>query len=251
MSDPIITFSGVAFGYRGARRVLSDFSATWSGPFTLLLGPNGAGKSTLLGLAATTLRPSGGRVDINGMTVTRRTLRECRRRVAWMPQAIDPLPGFTVREQVAYVGWLKGLTKADAWDASRDALARADLTELADRATKEVSGGELRRVGIAQTLVTRARWILLDEPTAGLDPLQREEFAHTIHRIHQDVNLVVSTHQIDDLLPSVTDVMIVAQGAVRYAGSLDDLPGETKDDSRREHLMRTYRSMVGEESATR
>ena len=96
-----------------------------------------------------------------------------RRKVAWLPQHISPIPGFTVRESVVYAGWLGAMSFRQA-DAKADAvLAAVSLTEKSHEAAKSLSGGQLRRLGIAQALVRDATWLLLDEPFAGLDPIER------------------------------------------------------------------------------
>jgi ABC-type multidrug transport system ATPase subunit len=114
-----------------------------------------------------------------------------------MPQHVRPVAGLSVEEQVAYCAWLKGLSKAHARAEARLALERVDLIDEASTSSKRLSGGQLRRLGLAQALVGADGWLLLDEPTAGLDPDQRDRFARLIGGL--EASLVVATHQVEDI----------------------------------------------------
>lgn len=211
----MLTFDRVSFRYgrRGAP-VLSGFS--WNVPDgrTVVLGPNGAGKTTLLAIGADALVPQEGRVVLNGDDQRR---GERRRRVGWMPQQINAVPGLTCREQVAYAGWLKGLSQREAWHRSARALNDVGLADLADRSASKVSGGQLRRVGLAQVLVADAAVLLLDEPTAGLDPGQRSRFREIVGEL-SGIAVVISTHQVDDLSELFETVVVLHEGIVRFEG---------------------------------
>lgn len=203
--------------------VFDGFS--WQAPAgcTVILGPNGAGKTTLLSLGATALWPTRGSVSLGDLDGTRRRdLRAFRRAVGWMPQQVRAIPGLTSREQVAYAGWLKGMSRSAAWTEATAALERVDLADEADRLTAQLSGGQQRRVGLAQSLVHRADLLLLDEPTAGLDPGQRARFRETLRRTAQDVPVVVSTHQVDDLTDLFDTVVVLDHGRIPFQGSTAD-----------------------------
>ncbi|MEU0956524.1 ATP-binding cassette domain-containing protein [Streptomyces niveus] len=216
----VLKLSGINFGYNRKRWVFSDFSLTITERATVLLGPNGAGKSTLMALAATHHRPRQGRITWRDIASDRRSGRaRYVRAVAWLPQNIVAIPGLTVREQVAYSGWLKGMSRRAAWDASSDALARTQLAALGDRKSHQLSGGQMRRMGIAGALTHHSELILLDEPTAGLDPTQRGVFRDLLERLSADVHVLVSTHQTEDLSDSYTQVVVLDQGAVRFQGT--------------------------------
>src|SRR5579884_2130928 len=195
-----IQISDCRFSYRSGVPVLDNFSLSLGKGATVLLGPNGAGKSTLLGLSASALRPGSGDVRLGDLsTGTRRSLRSYRRKVAWLPQQVKPLAGLRVREQVSFSGWLKGMSRTAAWEASALALHKVQLEKMADRRASELSGGQLRRLGIAQALVHDAEVVLLDEPTAGLDPSQRAVFRRLLADLRGTADFVVSTHQTEDL----------------------------------------------------
>ncbi|WP_370420901.1 ATP-binding cassette domain-containing protein [Streptomyces sp. QH1-20] len=241
-----LRYTDCTFGYRAGVPVLDSLTFEFPLGNTVLLGPNGAGKSTLLSLGASVLSPSSGTVRLGSAdSVRRKDRREFRRRVGWLPQRISPVPGLTVREQAAYAGWLKGMSRRRAWDRSADALDRVRLTQLASRRSHELSGGQLRRLGIAQAIVHRAEVVLLDEPTAGLDPEQRRVFRELLADLSDRVHFVVSTHQTEDLADIYHSVVVFDQGRVAYEGNthgfLAHAPGDVPGDRRAETA---YRSLV-------
>lgn len=226
--NPSLTFTDLVFAYPRSTvfggsgpRVFDRLS--WGTPSgaTVILGPNGAGKTTLLSLGATALRPASGTIRLGDRESGRRRDRTAiRRAIGWMPQQFRAIPGLTAREQVAYAGWLKGMSRGEAWREAAAALAKVGLHEEADRRTAQLSGGQQRRVGLAQLLVHRAALLLLDEPTAGLDPGQRARFRETVRDLARDVPVVVSTHQVDDLTDLFDTVVVLDQGQIRFQGDV-------------------------------
>lgn len=212
-----LVLSSCSYRYGRYRpHVLREFSYQLPEGLTILLGPNGAGKSTLLKLAAAVISPQGGRVSFGDL---RARSKEFRQAVAWMPQTITPLPSLTSREYVAYVGWLKGLGRDDAWDRSERALQRVELAEKADERTSRLSGGQLRRVGVAAALVHDARVLLLDEPTAGMDPRQRRVFRDVLTKLTEEgVRVLLSTHDVGDLAEEADHVTVLDAGRVLHSG---------------------------------
>ncbi|MFE5209854.1 ATP-binding cassette domain-containing protein [Streptomyces sp. NPDC056600] len=215
-----LSFKQCHYRYRSRRNsVLKDFSYELESGLTILLGPNGAGKSTLLKLAAGLLEPDRGNISLGDLSSTMRTYRK---RVAWMPQHIAPVPGLTTREYVAYLGWLKGMRKADAWEQSLTALDSVDLREQQGQKVSQLSGGQLRRAGLASALVHEAELVLLDEPTAGLDPRQRRVFRDVLSEVAARVPVLMSTHDVADLARESDQVTVVDAGAVRWHGGPRD-----------------------------
>jgi len=200
---------------RWLKPVLTDFSWELPQGLTILLGPNGAGKSTLLRLCAAVTLPRTGTVRFQD-TPSRR--REYRQAIAWMPQNITPIRGLTAREYVSYLGWLKGMNRSEAWTEAAHALKRVELSELADTRTTRLSGGQLRRVGVAGALVHQARVILLDEPTAGMDPRQRRVFRDLLRDLADDVQVLMSTHDVADLAEEADNVAVLEGGRFLYSG---------------------------------
>ncbi|MFF0778751.1 ATP-binding cassette domain-containing protein [Streptomyces sp. NPDC003720] len=185
-----------------------------------LLGPNGAGKTSLIRVLATVARPSAGRVEILGQdTAGHRGRSAVRRDLGYLPQEFGYYPGFTVREFVGYVAWLKEMPAARVPAAVAEAVARVGLADRADAKIRTLSGGMVRRVGIAQAIVNEPGVLLLDEPTAGLDPEQRVEFRELLRELGASATVVVSTHLVEDVAAACTEVTLLDGGRIAYRGT--------------------------------
>ncbi len=185
-----------------------------------LLGPNGAGKTSLVRVLATVAKPTAGQVEMLGSDLHGHRERSAvRRELGYLPQDFGYYPGFTVREFVAYAGWLKELSAASAPAAVERAVARVGLADRIDAKVKTLSGGMIRRVGIAQAIVNDPRVLLLDEPTAGLDPEQRVEFRALLRELGSTSTVLVSTHLVEDVAAACTNVTLIEAGQVAYRGT--------------------------------
>jgi ABC-2 type transport system ATP-binding protein len=189
-----------------------------------LLGPNGAGKTTLLRMMATVITPSAGRLrlldrDPSGYGPR----REIRRRLGYLPQNLGFYPRFTVVEFVEYFALLKDMPPDDVPAAVATAIERVGLGDRARSRLRTLSGGMLRRVGIAQAIVNQPELLLLDEPTAGLDPEQRVAFRTMIRGLGQRSTVVISTHLVEDVAAACTEVALMDKGRVVFRGTPDDL----------------------------
>jgi len=189
-----------------------------------LLGPNGAGKTTLMRALSTVVKPAGGRLSLLGSDAADgRTLRGLRRRLGYLPQHFGFYPRFTVREYVEYMAWLREMPAAAIPGAVQRSIERVRLADRADSRLKSLSGGMLRRVGIAQAIVNDPALLLLDEPTVGLDPEQRVEFRTLLRELGADSCVVVSTHLVEDVVAACTDVVLIDGGALVFQGLPADL----------------------------
>ncbi|WP_369266140.1 ATP-binding cassette domain-containing protein [Streptomyces harbinensis] len=221
-----VEMSDCWFSYR-KRPVLRGVNYVLPEQRTVLLGPNGAGKSTLLSLAASVRRPQRGTISYRGIESTD---REYRRRIAWLPQQVTVMPGLTAREQVAYVGWLKGMSRTAAWAAAAEALSRVELSEKLGEKVTRLSGGQLRRVGVAQALVHDAEVLLLDEPTASMDPRQRRVFRDTLAALPAEVSVLISTHDVADLAEDSEHVTVLSKGKIVYHGDVEGFLAHAPSD---------------------
>ncbi|WP_309052640.1 ABC transporter ATP-binding protein [Streptomyces sp.] len=185
-----------------------------------LLGPNGAGKTSLIRVLATVAAPSAGRVELLGRDAARPADRTAiRRRLGYLPQEFGYYPGFTVREFVAYVAWLKEVPSERIPAAVERAVERVGLGGRIDARMRSLSGGMVRRAGIAQALVNEPDLLLLDEPTAGLDPEQRVEFRALLREVGERSTVVVSTHLVEDVAAACAEVTLVEAGRLAWRGT--------------------------------
>ncbi|MFJ8827826.1 ABC transporter ATP-binding protein [Streptomyces sp. NPDC102467] len=189
-----------------------------------LLGPNGAGKTTLMRALSTVVKPADGSLTLLGAAVDGRAdLREVRRKLGYLPQQFGFYPRFTVREFVEYMAWLKEMPRTAVPDAVQRAIDRVGLTTKADAKMKTLSGGMLRRAGIAQAIVNDPELLLLDEPTVGLDPEQRLDFRDLLRDLGADSCVLVSTHLVEDVVAACTDVILLNEGRLLFQGTPDEL----------------------------
>jgi ABC-2 type transport system ATP-binding protein len=189
-----------------------------------LLGPNGAGKTTLLRAMSMVIPPSSGRVRLLGHDPARHSeRREIRRRLGYLPQALGYYPNFTVAEFVEYFALLKEVPKARVRQAVAQAIERVRLDGRAGSKLRTLSGGMLRRAGIAQAIVNDPDLLLLDEPTAGLDPEQRVEFRALLREIGEDATVIVSTHLAEDVGTACYQVAMMLDGRIVFCGPTAEL----------------------------
>jgi ABC-2 type transport system ATP-binding protein len=189
-----------------------------------LLGPNGAGKTTLLRMAATVIPPTSGRLrlldrDPGGYGPR----REIRRRLGYLPQSLGYYPGFTVAEFVEYFALLKDMPPGRVPRAVAAAIEHVGLGDRATAKLRTLSGGMLRRAGIAQAIVNEPELLLLDEPTAGLDPEQRVAFRSLLRDLGQRATVVVSTHLVEDVGAACGEVALMEQGRIVFHGTPAEL----------------------------
>lgn len=210
-----------------------------------LLGPNGAGKTTLVRALATVLRPAGGTLSLLGQTVSGRIdLRQVRRQIGYLPQEFGFYRRFTVREFVEYLAWLKEMPAREVPGAVQRAIDRVGLTDRADHRMKTLSGGMVRRAGIAQAIVNDPQILLLDEPTAGLDPDQRMQFRALLRELSVDTCVLVCTHLVEDVAAACTDVMLIDEGRLVFQGVPTDLAAAGGDGERDSAAERGYSEIM-------
>ena len=189
-----------------------------------LLGPNGAGKTTLLRMMATVIPPNSGRVRLLGRDPGGYgPRREIRRRLGYLPQNLGYYPGFTVAEFVEYFALLKEMPPGRVPQAVATAIERVDLGGRARAKLRTLSGGMLRRVGIAQAIVNEPELLLLDEPTAGLDPEQRVAFRALLRDLGERATVIVSTHLVEDVGAACSEVALMDAGKIVFQGTPDEL----------------------------
>ncbi|MCI3272017.1 ABC transporter ATP-binding protein [Streptomyces cylindrosporus] len=219
-----VSASGLSLRY-GATRALDDVSLRLTPGVTGLLGPNGAGKTTLLRVLATAVPADGGAFTVLGQDPgTAAGRQEVRRRLGYLPQTPGFHPDFTAFEFVDYVAILKELTDRGARHREvRRVLDQVDLSEVRGKRIRKLSGGMRQRVALAAALVGDPGFLVLDEPTVGLDPEQRMRFRELIAQAGEGRTVLLSTHQTEDVAMLCHRVLVMAGGAIRFDGTPAEL----------------------------
>ncbi|MCT1558621.1 ABC transporter ATP-binding protein [Helcobacillus massiliensis] len=190
-----------------------------------LLGSNGAGKTTLMRILCGIIQPTRGRVLIDGHDLAGAGARRAvKKTLGYLPQDVEPYPNLTPLEFLDYVGVLKGIDSAtDRKRQARELIAQVGLNDAKDRKVGGFSGGMRRRVGIAQALMGDPELLVVDEPTAGLDPEERMRFRTLLASLGQNRTVILSTHILDDVAQTCPYVFVLREGRLRYDGPTDGL----------------------------
>jgi ABC-2 type transport system ATP-binding protein len=221
-SPPALEFVD-ATRHRDGRSVLAGVSlAVEPGEQVALLGINGAGKSTMLALAAGVLAPDSGSVRVLGSDPIRQS-EPLRRRVGWLPDPVPLYPELRVREQIAVSARLQGLSARAARAAAAAAIETIGIEALADRLCAQLSRGESQRVGLAQAIAHGPDVLLLDEPAAGLDPLQHARLGSLLASLRGTTAVLHATHHLSDAATADRIVML-DRGHVRRIATRVELP---------------------------
>lgn len=188
-----------------------------------LLGPNGAGKTTLMRILATLLKPSSGEASINGRSLKKQP-DEIRSMIGYLPQHFQIYQQLSGRDFLDYVGVMKGIRDRKWRQQEIDRLLEAvNLREPSAKKVKTYSGGMRQRLGIAQALMGDPDVLIVDEPTAGLDPEERVRFRNLLARFSAERTVILSTHIVADIENSCEKLAVLNHGEVAMTGSLDDL----------------------------
>ncbi|HXE79361.1 MAG TPA: ABC transporter ATP-binding protein [Vicinamibacterales bacterium] len=215
----MLRIENVSKTYPGGVRALRDVSLEIPAGMFGLLGPNGAGKTTLMRAVATLAAPDTGRILFGDLDVWR-DQAQVRRRLGYLPQEFGVYPRVTAADMLDHLAVLKGFTaKSERREMVERLLHVTNLWEVRHRRLGTFSGGMRQRFGIAQALIGDPRLVIVDEPTAGLDPEERGRFLTLLSEIGEDVVVVLSTHIVDDVSDVCTGMAILVDGAVRCQGA--------------------------------
>ncbi|MHB6905121.1 ABC transporter ATP-binding protein [Streptomyces sp. DB-54] len=208
--------------YKGGKHAVDNLTLRLEPGMVGLLGPNGAGKSSLMRIAATVTRPTSGTVHFHGEDVVSRP-NALRRALGYLPQDFGVYPNLTSREFLRYMAAAKGVSARTAKARIDELLELVNLTEAVKRPLGKYSGGMLRRVGIAQVLLADPQVIIVDEPTAGLDPEERVRFRNLLSDLAADKVVMLSTHIVSDVESVASNIAVMAGGRLQRRGTPEDL----------------------------
>jgi ABC-type multidrug transport system ATPase subunit len=214
-----LQITGLSKTYPNGVRALKDLSLTVGNNMFGLLGPNGAGKSSLMRTIATLQDPDAGSISLDGLNVLTQK-NEVRKILGYLPQEFGVYPKMSAVDMLHHLAVLKGVTaKGERTDMVDALLHQTNLWEARNKALSTYSGGMKQRFGIAQALLANPRLIIVDEPTAGLDPAERNRFLNLLSSIGRDVTVILSTHIVDDVRELCSRMAIIASGEVLLEGS--------------------------------
>ena len=212
--------------FYGKKAALTDVSLTIENGMFGLLGRNGAGKTTLMKLLATLHAPDGGSITVCGVPIEE--TGKIRQMIGFLPQDFNMYPNMSVYEAMDYLGMLSGMEKQARRECIPKLLERVNLLEEQKKRVKSLSGGMKRRLGIAQALLHNPKVLIVDEPTAGLDPEERVRFRNLLCEVASERIVILSTHIVGDIEATCEKIAILNEGRLLWNGTLTDILKEAE-----------------------
>ncbi|MCA0756136.1 ATP-binding cassette domain-containing protein [Paenibacillus sp. N4] len=207
----------------GKREVLHEINLSIDKGIIGLLGPNGAGKTTFLRILATVYEPTAGSIRLNGISWSKQA-EEARKRIGYLPQHVGLFPALTSYEYLDYIAVLRSISsKKDRKQLIEQVLREVNLGDRAATRIRRLSGGMKQRLGIAQAIIHNPDLLLVDEPTAGLDPEERFRFRGLLRRLAEQRTVILSTHITEDVSMTCDRVCMIKQGFLEYFPSLSEV----------------------------
>ncbi len=214
-----LTITGLSKTYPNGVKALKNVSLTIGNNMFGLLGPNGAGKSTLMRTIATLQEPDSGSINFDGVDVLAQP-NEIRKVLGYLPQEFGVYPKMSANDMLQHLAVMKGVTSTKERKEMVDTLLQqTNLWDARKKALSTFSGGMKQRFGIAQALLANPRLLIVDEPTAGLDPAERNRFLNLLSSIGRDVTVILSTHIVDDVRELCPRMAIIAEGELLVEGA--------------------------------
>ncbi|HEY4678652.1 MAG TPA: ABC transporter ATP-binding protein [Candidatus Angelobacter sp.] len=213
-----LTIKNLSKTYKNGVKALDNVSLTIPRGMYGLLGPNGAGKSTLMRTLATLQEPDSGAVTLGDIDLLKQK-DEVRRRLGYLPQEFGVYPRISAQDMLSHLALLKGITNSrERKEVVSAMLQRCNLYDVRKKALTGFSGGMRQRFGIAQALLGNPQLLIVDEPTAGLDPGERTRFYNLLAEVGEQVIVILSTHIVEDVMDLCTNMAIIHAGKVLYQG---------------------------------
>lgn len=187
-----------------------------------LLAPNGAGKTTLIKMLTTLIFPSEGEILYNGKNIFSMG-EEYRELLGYLPQQFGYYKNYTPKQYLMYLAALKGIDKKEALTITTEVLEKVALSNVINKKMKKFSGGMIQRVGIAQALLNNPKVLILDEPTAGLDPKERARFRNMLTELARDRLVIISTHIVSDVESIANEIIMIKNKQILYKDSVENI----------------------------
>ena len=218
----VLRIENLSKTYANGTRALDNVSLTIPHGMYGLLGPNGAGKTTLMRTLATLQEPDSGSIHLGEIDVLKQK-DEVRQRLGYLPQEFGVYPRISCQDMLSHLAMLKGLTRAGERKQAVEAmLQRCNLYDVRKKSLTSFSGGTRQRFGIAQALIGNPQMLIVDEPTAGLDPGERNRFYNLLAEIGEQVIVILSTHMVEDVMDLCNRMAIINLGRVLFEGHPED-----------------------------
>lgn len=222
-----IVIKGLSKSYDGKKDALNSLDLVIPNGMFGILGRNGSGKSTLINIIATILQPSKGTVTINGIEI--KNSQKIRQMIGYLPQDFDFYPNMKVSEVLYYLGFLSKINQKD-FDKYVDLILRkVNLIDYKNKKVKSLSGGMKKRLGIAQAILHDPKVIIVDEPTAGLDPEERVRLRNLLSDLAENKIVIISTHIVSDIESTCNRIAILDKGSLVYKGDIPSLIQQSDD----------------------
>ncbi|MCE4982609.1 ABC transporter ATP-binding protein [Staphylococcus epidermidis] len=222
-----IVIKGLSKSYDGKKDALNSLDLVIPNGMFGILGRNGSGKSTLMNIIATILQPSKGTVTINGIEI--KNSQKIRQMIGYLPQDFDFYPNMKVSEVLYYLGFLSKINQTD-FDKYVDLILRkVNLIDYKNKKVKSLSGGMKKRLGIAQAILHDPKVIIVDEPTAGLDPEERVRLRNLLSDLAENKIVIISTHIVSDIESTCNRIAILDKGSLVYKGDIPSLIQQSDD----------------------
>ena len=222
-----IVIKGLSKSYDGKKDALNSLDLVIPNGMFGILGRNGSGKSTLMNIIATILQPSKGTVTINGIEI--KNSQKIRQMIGYLPQDFDFYPNMKVSEVLYYLGFLSKINQTD-FDKYVDLILRkVNLIDYKNKKVKSLSGGMKKRLGIAQAILHDPKVIIVDEPTAGLDPEERVRLRNLLSYLAENKIVIISTHIVSDIESTCNRIAILDKGSLVYKGDIPSLIQQSND----------------------
>ncbi|MCG1473346.1 ABC transporter ATP-binding protein [Staphylococcus epidermidis] len=222
-----IVIKGLSKSYDRKKDALNSLDLVIPNGMFGILGRNGSGKSTLMNIIATILQPSKGTVTINGIEI--KNSQKIRQMIGYLPQDFDFYPNMKVSEVLYYLGFLSKINQTD-FDKYIDLILRkVNLIDYKNKKVKSLSGGMKKRLGIAQAILHDPKVIIVDEPTAGLDPEERVRLRNLLSDLAENKIVIISTHIVSDIESTCNRIAILDKGSLVYKGDIPSLIQQSDD----------------------